>query len=205
MSGEISRDRAFELLGEWTKGESLRKHGLAVSVCTEAYGVMEAARLGLEGDEATEFVAMYACAGLLHDMDYERHPTAEEHPFMGVAALREEGWPEPVLRAILAHADYSGVLPESHLDKALFACDELAGFLTACALVKPTKSILDVEIKGVLKKMKDKAFARAVKREDMTAGAALLGLSVEEHVGNCLGAMQARAAELGLGGSEVVN
>ena len=205
MSGEISRDRAFELLGEWTKGESLRKHGLAVSVCTEAYGVMEAARLGLEGDEAMEFVAMYACAGLLHDMDYERHPTAEEHPFMGVAALREEGWPEPVLRAILAHADYSGVLPESHLDKALFACDELAGFLTACALVKPTKSILDVEVKGVLKKMKDKAFARAVKREDMTAGAALLGLSVEEHVGNCLGAMQARATELGLGGSEVVN
>ena len=91
MSGVVSRDRAFELLGEWTKGESLRKHGLAVSVCTEAYGVMEAARLGLEGDEATELVAMYACAGLLHDMDYERHPTAEEHPFMGVAALREEG------------------------------------------------------------------------------------------------------------------
>lgn len=198
MSGEISRDRAFELLGEWTKGESLRKHGLAVSVCTEAYGVMEAARLGLEGDEATEFVAMYACAGLLHDMDYERHPTAEEHPFMGVAALREEGWPEPVLRAILAHADYSGVLPESHLDKALFACDELAGFLTACALVKPTKSILDVEIKGVLKKMKDKAFARAVKREDITRGAELLGIPVEEHLGNCLRAMQEHAAELGL-------
>jgi predicted hydrolase (HD superfamily) len=109
-----------------------------------------------------------------------------------------------VLRAILAHADYSGVIPESHLDKALFACDELAGFLTACALVKPTKSIRDVEVKGVLKKMKDKAFARAVKREDMTAGAALLGLSVEEHVGNCLGAMQARAEELGLQGIAAV-
>ena len=200
MSHEHSRDRAQELLEDWTKGESLRKHGLAVSVCTEAYGVMEAARLGLDGDVAREFVEMYACAGLLHDMDYERHPAAEEHPFKGVAALREQGWPEPVLHAILAHADYSGVAPESHLDKALFACDELAGFLTACALVKPTKSIFDVEVKGVLKKMKDKAFARAVKREDMAAGAALLGLSVEEHVGNCVAAMKARAAQLGLAG-----
>jgi predicted hydrolase (HD superfamily) len=202
MSVEHMRERALELLEEWTKGESLRKHGLAVSVCTEAYGVMEAARLGLSGDEAAELVSMYASAGLLHDMDYERHPTQEEHPFKGVAALRAEGWPEPVLHAILAHADYSGVACESHLDKALFACDELAGFLTACALVKPTKSIRDVEVKGVMKKMKDKAFARAVKREDMTGGAELLGLSVEEHVGNCLGAMQARAEELGLAGSE---
>jgi predicted hydrolase (HD superfamily) len=198
MAGDHTRERALQLLEEWTKGESLRKHGLAVSVCTEAYGVREAARLGLAGDEAAEFVALYASAGLLHDMDYERHPTQEEHPFVGVATLREQGWPEPVMHAILAHADYSGVVPESHLDKALFACDELAGFLTACALVKPTKSIRDVEVKGVLKKMKDKAFARAVKREDMTAGAALLGLSVEEHVGNCLAAMRARAEELGL-------
>jgi predicted hydrolase (HD superfamily) len=134
-------------------------------------------------------------------MDYERHPTPEEHPFVAVALLREEGWPETVLRAILAHADYSGVARESHLERALFACDELAGFLTACALVKPTKSIRDVEVKGVVKKMKDKAFARAVKREDITAGAVLLGLGVEEHVGNCLAAMQARAAELGLAGS----
>jgi predicted hydrolase (HD superfamily) len=202
MAAEYSRERALAVLEDWTKGESLRKHGLAVSVCTEAYGAMEAARLGLAGDEAAEFVALYACAGLLHDMDYERHPTQEEHPFVGVAALRAEGWPESVLQSILAHADYSGVVPESHLDKALFACDELAGFLTACALVKPTKSIRDVEVKGVLKKMKDKAFARAVKREDMTAGAALLGLSIEEHVGNCLAAMQARAEELGLQGSE---
>jgi predicted hydrolase (HD superfamily) len=201
MSSEHTRERALQLLEEWTKGESLRKHGLAVSVCTEAYGVMEAARLGLAGDEAAEFVAMYASAGLLHDMDYERHPTADEHPFVGVAALREQGWPEPVLHAILAHADYSGVTPESHLDRALFACDELSGFLTACALVKPTKSILDVEVKSVLKKMKDKAFARAVKREDITNGALLLGLSVEEHVGNCLEAMKARAAEVGLAGS----
>jgi predicted hydrolase (HD superfamily) len=191
----------LSMLQEWTKGESLRKHGMAVSVCTEAYGVMEAERLGLSGAEAAEFVEMYASAGLLHDMDYERHPTQDEHPFVGVKHLREQGWPESVLHAILAHADYSGTPKESHLDKALFACDELAGFLTACALVKPTKSVLDVEVKGVLKKMKDKAFARAVLREDITGGAELLGLSVDEHVGNCLRAMQARAVELGLEGN----
>ena len=123
MSGVCSRERALELLEEWTKGESLRKHGLAVSVCTEAYGVMEAARLELTGDQAAEFVGMYASAGLLHDMDYERHPSLEEHPFVVVASLREAGWDERVLHAILAHADYSGVKPETHLDKALFACD----------------------------------------------------------------------------------
>ena len=143
---------------------------------------------------------LYAATGLLHDFDYERYPTADEHPYVGVKYLREQGWPEEMLHAILAHADYTGVKPESHLDRTLFACDELAGFLTACALVKPTKSIADVEVKGVVKKMKDKGFARAVKREDMTEGAALLGVSLEEHVGNCLGAMQAKAAELGLAG-----
>ena len=201
MEAMFGRAKALELLEEWTKGESLRKHGMAVSVCTESYGVLEAERLGLSGDEAALFVDQYACAGLLHDMDYERHPSLEEHPFVGVKFLREKGWPEPVLQAILAHADYSGVARETHLERALFACDELAGFLTACALVKPTKSILDVEGKGVLKKMKDRAFARAVKREDMTGGAELLGLGVEEHVGNCLRAMQGKAGELGLLGS----
>ena len=200
MSEGFSRVQALALLEEWTKGESLRKHGLAVSVCTEAYGVMEASRLGLAGEEASLFVERYASAGLLHDMDYERHPTLEEHPFVGVSHLRELGWPENVLHAILAHADYSGTPRESHLDRALFACDELAGFLTACALVKPSKSIHEVEVAGVKKKMKDKAFARAVKREDITDGAELLGLSVEEHVGNCLRAMQGRAGELGLAG-----
>lgn len=203
MADGFSRDAALALLREWTAGESLRKHGMAVSACTEAYGAMEAARLGLGGDEAAKFVEMYACAGLVHDMDYEKHPTAEEHPFVGVARLRELGWPEPVLHAVLAHADYSGVARESHLDKALFASDELAGFLTACALVKPSRSIKDVEVAGVKKKMKDKAFARAVKREDITDGAALLGLSVDEHVGNCLRAMQARAEELGLAGESI--
>jgi len=201
MSERFGRAQALMTLQEWTKSESLRKHGMAVSVCTEAYGVMEAERLGLSGAEAEEFVDLYASAGLLHDMDYERHPTQEEHPFVGVKHLREQGWPESVLQAILAHADYSGVARESHLERTLFACDELAGFLTACALVKPNKSILEVEVAGVKKKMKDKAFARAVKREDITVGAELLGLSVEEHVGICLRAMQARAGELGLAGS----
>jgi predicted hydrolase (HD superfamily) len=201
MEKRLDRTEAMAQLREWTASESLRKHGLAVSVCTEAYGVREARRLGLEGADAAEFAELYACTGLLHDMDYERHPTVEEHPFVGVAHLREQGWPEVVLHAILAHADYSGVKPETHLDKALFACDELAGFLTACALVKPTKSILDVEVAGVKKKMKDKAFARAVKREDITAGAELLGIPLEEHLGNCLRAMQERAGELGMTGS----
>ncbi len=186
---------------EWTQGDSLRKHALSVSFCCEAYGRREAARLDLPADQAAHLIATYACAGLLHDFDYERHPTPAEHPFVGVAFLRERGWPEPMLHAILAHADYSGVAPESHLDKTLFASDELAGFLTACALVKPTRSIHDVEPKGVVKKMKDKGFARAVKREDITSGAAMLGLPLEDHVAACLAAMQAHAAELGLAGS----
>lgn len=200
MAAGYSREQALALLEGWTKGESLRKHGLAVSVCTEAYGVQEAARLGLTGTDAAEFITLYASAGLLHDMDYEKHPTREEHPFVAVAALREQGWPETLLHAILAHADYSGVTPVTHLDKALFACDELAGFLVACALVKPTRSIHQVEVRGVLKKMKDKAFARAVSREDIAAGATLLGLPLDEHIGNCIAAMQARAGELGLDG-----
>jgi predicted hydrolase (HD superfamily) len=198
MNGEWSAEGAEVLLREWTASESLVKHGLSVACCTESYGLREAARLGLADSDAERFAELYRCAGLLHDFDYDRHPTPAEHPFVGVAYLREHGWPEEMLHAILAHADYSGVTPETHLDRALFACDELAGFLTACALVKPTKAIADVEVAGVKKKMKDKAFARAVKREDIVRGAELLGIPVDEHVGNCLAAMQARAAELGL-------
>ena len=198
MMSDFSAAKAEQLLREWTQSESLVKHGLAVASCTESYGVREATRLELAAEDAARLAELYRCAGLLHDFDYERHPTPAEHPFVGVAYLREQGWPEEMLHAILAHADYSGVVPETHLDKALFACDELAGFLTACALVKPTRAIADVEVAGVRKKMKDKAFARAVKREDITAGAEMLGLSIEEHVGNCLSAMQATAAELGL-------
>jgi predicted hydrolase (HD superfamily) len=198
VAGEFSAEKAEALLREWTANESLVKHGLAVAACTESYGEREAERLGLQGDEAVRFAEQYRCAGLLHDFDYDRHPTPEEHPFVGVKFLREHGWPEEILHAILAHADYSGVKPETHLDRALFACDELAGFLTACALVKPSKAIADVEVAGVKKKMKDKGFARAVKREDITHGAELLGISVDEHIGNCIAAMQAKAAELGL-------
>jgi predicted hydrolase (HD superfamily) len=201
MSEGFTRERAWGLLQEWTSSPSLVKHGLAVEACTRFYGVMEAARLGLAEAAADQFVERYAIAGLLHDFDYDRHPSLEEHPFVGVKFLREQGWPEVVLHAILAHADYSGTPRESHLDKALFACDELAGFLTACALVKPSRSIHDVEVAGVKKKMKDKAFARAVKREDITDGAELLALSIDEHIGNCLKAMQERAEELGLAGA----
>ncbi len=189
---------ALMLMEYWTAGESLRKHGRAVAFCCEAYGRMDAEAAGLAGEVAQERVDLYACAGLLHDFDYEKHPSAAEHPFVGVEYLRAHGWPEEMLHAILAHADYSGVKPETRLDKVLFACDELAGFLTACALVKPTKLIVDVEARGVIKKMKDKGFARAVKREDMIAGAEMLGISLEEHVGNCLRAMQAHAGVLGL-------
>ena len=198
MEDGFSAAKAEELLREWTKNESLVKHCLAVAACTESYGVREAAAMGLGKSEADAFAERYRCAGLLHDFDYERHPTPAEHPFVGVAYLKEKGWPEEILHAILAHADYSGVKPETHLDRSLYACDELAGFLTACALVKPAKKIAEVEVAGVKKKMKDKAFARAVKREDITHGAELLGLSLDEHVGNCLAAMQARAEELGL-------
>ena len=196
-----TKQRAKELLGQWTAGDSLRKHALSVAACTEAYGRLEGLRQGLSGEVLERFAERYASAGLLHDMDYERHPSPDQHPFVGVEALRAEGWPEEILHAILAHADYTGVRPESHMDRALFACDELAGFLTACALVKPSRRIAEVEAAGVKKKMKDKAFARAVKREDIVAGAEMLGVPLEEHIGTCLLAMQARAAELGLAGA----
>lgn len=194
-----TRRQAQALLEEWTDSPSLIKHGQAVAFCTEAYGVRHAEALHLDPQAASAMAETYACAGLLHDFDYDRHPA--EHPYTGVAYLREHGWPEEILHAILAHADYTGAPRESHLDKALFASDELAGFLTACALVKPTKSILDVEVPGVRKKMKDKAFARGVLREDIHTGAALLGIPVDEHIAFCLAAMQSRAGDLGLRGT----
>ena len=141
---------------------------------------------------------LYSTTALLHDFDYERHPTAEEHPFVGVKELERLGWPQELRTAILGHAQYSGVPRVTHLDKALFACDELAGFLTACALVKPTKAIADVEVKSVRKKMKDKAFARGVNREDMIQGAAELGVELDAHIAFCIRAMQQRAEQLGL-------
>jgi predicted hydrolase (HD superfamily) len=141
---------------------------------------------------------LYATTALLHDFDYERHPSLEEHPFVGVSELERLGWPPEMRTAILGHAQYSGVPRVTHLDKALFACDELAGFLTACALVKPTKAIADVELAGVRKKMKDKAFARGVNREDVIQGAAELGVELDEHIRFCLEAMKKRAGEIGL-------
>jgi predicted hydrolase (HD superfamily) len=144
-------------------------------------------------------VELYSTTALLHDYDYERHPTREEHPFVGVRELERRGWPEELRTAILGHAEYSGVPRVTHLAKVLFACDELAGFLTACALVKPTRAIADVEVKSVRKKMKDKAFARGVNRADVIQGAAELGVELDAHIAFCLEAMKKRAAELGLG------
>jgi predicted hydrolase (HD superfamily) len=193
-----TRARAWQLLTEWTQGESLRKHALAVEACVAACGEAEADRLGLIGDERAALVNLYATTALLHDFDYERHPSLEEHPFVGVRELERQGWPVELRTAILGHAQYSGVPRVTHLDKALFACDELAGFLTACALVKPSKAIADVEVAGVRKKMKDKAFARGVHREDVIQGAAELGVELDAHIGFCIEAMRKRAAELGL-------
>ena len=191
-------EQAWALLTEWTQGESLRKHALAVEICVTACGEAEADRLGLAGEDRAAFVERYTVTGLLHDFDYERHPSLEEHPFVGVKELERLGWPAEVRTAILGHAQYSGVARVTHLDKALFACDELAGFLTACALVKPTKAIADVEVAGVRKKMKDKAFARGVNRDDVIQGAAELGVDLDAHIGFCLEAMKKRAGELGL-------
>jgi predicted hydrolase (HD superfamily) len=192
------REEAWQLVIEWTQNESLRKHALAVEICVTACGEAEADRRGLGGDERTAFLQLYTTTGLLHDFDYERHPTQEEHPFVGVRELERLGWPQEVRTAILGHAQYSGVPRVTHLDKSLFACDELAGFLTACALVKPTKAIADVEVASVRKKMKDKAFARGVNREDVIQGAAEMGVDLDAHIAFCLEAMKKRAGEIGL-------
>ncbi len=194
----FNRDQAWQLLTEWTQSESLRKHALAVEACVVAYGEQEVARLGLDGDASTALVQLYSTTALLHDFDYERHPTAEEHPFVGIRELERLGWPEELRTAILGHALYSGVPRTTHLAKVLFACDELAGFLTACALVKPTKAIADVEVPSVKKKMKDKAFARGVHREDIVQGASELGVDLDTHIAFCVEAMKKRANELGL-------
>jgi predicted hydrolase (HD superfamily) len=197
-TGEYGRQQAWQLLTEWTAGESLRKHALAVEICVTACGEAEAERLGLNGEERHALIQLYSTTGLLHDFDYERHPTAAEHPFIGVRELERLGWPAELRTAILGHAQYSGVPRVTHLDKSLFACDELAGFLTACALVKPSKAIADVEVASVRKKMKDKAFARAVNRQDMIQGAAELGVELDAHIAFCLDAMKKRASEIGL-------
>jgi predicted hydrolase (HD superfamily) len=154
--------------------------------------------MGLAGNEREALVDLYSTTALLHDFDYERHPSLEEHPFVGVRELERLGWPVELRTAILGHAQYSGVSRVTHLEKSLFACDELAGFLTACALVKPSKSIADVEVGGVRKKMKDKAFARGVNRADVIQGAEELGVELDAHIAFCIEAMKKRAGELGL-------
>jgi predicted hydrolase (HD superfamily) len=196
-----NRQRAWDLLQEWTQSPSLLKHALAVETCVRAYGEREANARGLTHNDRDAFVDAYSITGLLHDFDYERHPSLEEHPFVGNHLLTEQGWPEQIRTAILGHASYSGVARETHLAKALFACDELAGFLTACSLVKPTKSIFDVDVAGVKKKLKDKAFARGVNRDDITAGAAELRVPLDDHIAFCILAMQNNADALGLKGT----
>src|SRR5713226_5308094 len=185
-----SRADAWELLTEYTKNESLLKHALAVEAAVRGY-----ARKFGEDEEAWGTVA------LLHDFDYERWPSQEDHPFRGTEILREKGYQEWVIRAILSHAEYSGVSRESTLERTLFACDEMAGFITAAALVRPSKSVLDLEAKSVIKRMKDKAFARGVKREDLRQGAEELGLPIEEHIANVIAFMRERVDTLGLQGS----
>jgi len=190
MEALLTRDAAWALLTEWTRSESLRKHALAVEASVRGY-----ARLFGEDEEAWGVVA------LLHDFDYERYQTAEDHPFRGCEELQRRGYPEWVTRAILSHADYSGVARESRLEKTLYACDEMSGFVTAASLVRPSKSVLDLEPASVIKRMKDKAFARNVSRDDLRRGAEELSLPLEEHVANVISFMRERADALGLRGT----
>src|SRR5690348_10020960 len=196
-----TREAAWALLTEFTQSPSLLKHALAVESCVRAYGEQEAERLALPNGDAQALINVYSATALLHDFDYERYPSAKEHPYIGNRILKERGWPADIRHAIMSHADYTGTPRVSHLDKTLFACDELAGFLTACALIKPTKSIHDVEVAGVKKKLKDKAFARGVNRDDVINGARELGVVFDQHIAFCLAAMQRDAEALGLSGA----
>ena len=185
----LSRDAAWALMTEYTQGESLRKHMLAVEAAVRGY-----ARLWGENEEEWGVVA------LLHDFDYERWPDQANHPFRGVEILKEKGYPDWVTRAILSHAEYSGVARESRLEHTLFACDEMSGIVTAAALVRPSKSILDLEASSVIKRMKDKAFARAVSRDDLRKGAEEIGLPLDQHITNVIAFMRVEAEALGLRG-----
>jgi len=188
----MTRSEAWGLLTEFTQSESLRKHALAVEACMRSY-----ARKFGEDEER------WGIVGLIHDFDYEKYPSLDDHPYKGSEILKERGVPEEIRRAILSHADYTGVTRDSHLEKALFACDELAGFITATALVKPNRSLFEVDARSVRKRMKDKAFARSVKREDIIDGATGLGVDLDEHITFCIEAMKSVAQELGLAGKDV--
>jgi putative nucleotidyltransferase with HDIG domain len=183
----MNRDAAWSLLTEYTLSESLRKHGMAVEACLRAY-----ARKFNEDEE------IWGIVGLIHDFDYEKFPTLDQHVYRGNEILTQRGWPEQMRRAILSHADYTGVKRESPLEKALFACDELSGFITAVALVKPGKSLAEVDARSVRKKMKDKAFARSVSRDDIVNGARDLGVDLDEHIAFCIEALKGIAKELEL-------
>ncbi len=186
----LARDDAFALMTEYTQSESLRKHMLAVEAAVRGY-----ARMWGEPEED------WAVVALLHDFDYERWPDQENHPFRGVEILKARGYPEWVTRAILSHAEYSGVPRESRLEHTLWACDEMSGFVTAAALVRPSKSVLDLEASSVMKRMKDKAFARAVNREDLKRGAEEIGLPLDQHIANVIRFMREQADALGLRGN----
>jgi putative nucleotidyltransferase with HDIG domain len=184
------RNQDWNLLTEFTQSESLRKHALAVEACMRAY----ARKFGADED-------LWGTVGLLHDFDYEKYPTPQEHPYKGNEILKQRGYSDEIRRAIMSHAEYSGVSRDTSMEKTLFACDELAGFITAIALVKPGKSLAEVEVKSVRKKMKDKAFARSVNRDDMINGAKDLGLDLDEHIVFCIEALKGISKELGLSGA----
>jgi len=184
------RQSAWCLLSEFTQSENLKKHALAVEACMRAY-----ARKYGEDEEK------WGVVGLIHDFDYDRWPSLDDHPYRGNEILSERGWPEEIKKAVMSHAEYTGVARESQMEKALFACDELAGFITAAALVRPDKSIHSLEAKSVKKRMKDKAFARSVSRDDITNGAAALGVDLDEHIAFCIEALKEIAPELGLQGT----
>ena len=186
----VNRASAYALMTEWTQSESLRKHMLGVEAAVAGY-----ARLWGEPEED------WAVVALLHDFDYERFPDQENHPYRGVEVLKAKGYPEWVTRAILSHADYSGVPRQSRLEHTLYACDEMSGFVTAAALVRPSKSVMDLEASSVIKRMKDKAFARAVSRDDLRKGAEEIGLPLDEHIRNVIAFMRERADVLGLRGT----
>jgi predicted hydrolase (HD superfamily) len=214
----IDRDSAWCLLTEFTQSESLRKHALAVEACMRAcarkfadgssYQGMpsgmpqaEPKPAGASAPEGMSEEDLWGIVGLIHDFDYERWPSLDDHPYKGNEILKEREWPEVITRAVMSHAEYSGVPRETPMEKALFACDELAGFITAVALIKPSKSLAEVDTKSVRKRMKDKAFARKVNRDDIVNGAAALGVELDEHIALCIDAMKGISAELGLDGS----
>ena len=190
MTMDLTRERAWALLNEYTKGESLLKHALAVEAAVRGY----ARRFGEDEN-------FWGCTALLHDFDYERYPDLADHPIRGSEILRAQGYPEALIRAILSHGDHTGVKRESKLEHTLFACDELAGFITAASLVRPSKSVLDLEASSVKKRMKDKAFARGVKREDLVLGAEELGLPLDDHITNVIGFLREQADVLDLRGT----